>query len=93
MPLYEYQCPQHGRFEVLEKRLLAEHSCPVCKTICWAVISRPAIIRVRHTEILPYNSVERVESRQRMMQDTATKKALSNYAEQQRYGEGSPYKA
>lgn len=33
MPLYEYKCPKHGKFEVFQFALAGEDSvrCPICK--------------------------------------------------------------
>jgi len=41
MPIYEYYCPQHGKFEELknmEER--ASHPCPQCKQNCTLIPSR-----------------------------------------------------
>lgn len=91
MPIYEYECPTHGRFEIITGVLDDEVSCPHCGQRCKMLVSNVAMVRVHHTEVLPYNDPLRVHDRQRIMKDTAVKKALDRYAESQRYSEGSPY--
>lgn len=42
MPIYEYECPKHGRFEML--RSLSEsdlENCPICKSEVTRVMSAP----------------------------------------------------
>ncbi len=92
MPIYEYDCPVHGRFENINFILEADKSpCPDCGLASKRVPSRIGIIRVHHAPIPDQNDSLRVHDRQRMMKDTAVKKALSDYKESQRYSKESPY--
>jgi len=60
-PLYEYECPKHGRFE----RLVDINQngnpavCPECGETSAKVISRPAVISVQHKERLPLGTGSR----------------------------------
>jgi putative FmdB family regulatory protein len=93
MPLYEYQCLVHGNFESVRNMDDGQASpCPECGQVSPRVLSQPALIRVHHTERLPYHHPLRVDDRRRMMKDPAVKKALSDYAESQRYASGSPFR-
>ncbi len=92
MPIYEYDCPIHRRFENISSiDDTGSAYCPQCHVKCGRVPSRIALARVHHTERLDYNDSLRVHDRQRMMKDTAVKKALSDYKESRRYSKGSPY--
>ena len=91
MAIYEFDCAEHGIFEVILKNPVKDSPCPECGSSSSKVFSAPAIIRVHHTEKLDYNDPLRVYDRQRMAKDTAVKKVLSDFAESQRYAKGSPY--
>lgn len=44
MPLYEYQCPQCGRFELIQKFSdAALTNCPTCGNVVEKLLSAPAI--------------------------------------------------
>jgi len=92
MALYEFSCPKHGIFETILKDIATDSPCPECGRSSSRVFSAPAIIRVHHTEKLDYNDPLRVYDRQRMGKDTAVKKVLKEYAEEQRELPESPYK-
>lgn len=43
MPIYEFECPKHGRFESLENNLIDNLRCPACGKIVPRVPSVPAV--------------------------------------------------
>ncbi len=92
MAIYQFECPDHGIFETILKDVVSNSSCPQCGHCSPRVFSVTAIIRVHHTEKLDYNDPLRVDDRHRMMKDTAVKKALKEYTEEQRELPESPYK-
>lgn len=49
MPIYEYECPEHGLFEELRPMRLsaARALCPACR------VSAPRVLSVTRTGILP----------------------------------------
>ena len=60
MPIFEYECPEHGKFEKIKN--LNDNSteyCPVCGASAQRIMSRPAITRVEHKENLPLGSGSR----------------------------------
>ncbi len=60
MPILEYECREHGRFEQIKYDSdYHMESCPVCHKMCPKVMSRPAIIRFEHKENLPLGSGSR----------------------------------
>jgi len=84
MPIYEFECPEHGRFEVLKTLGSPEtEPCPKCGKESSKVFSAIGFFRIHHTEKLGYNDSLRVYDRQRMMKDTAVQKALSEYKDKQ----------
>jgi len=84
MPIYEFECPEHGSFEVLRTLGSPEtESCPKCDKESRRLISPIGFFRIHHTEKLDYNDPLRVYDRQRMMKDTAVQKALSEYKDKQ----------
>ena len=83
MPIYEYRCPIHDKFEVIQQlNSKKECLCPKCGKESNRVLSRIGFFRIHHTEKLDYNDPLRVYDRQRMAKDTAVKKALSEYKEE-----------
>jgi putative FmdB family regulatory protein len=47
MARYEYECPQHGKFEIersISEPTLREVECPVCKEKARRVFSPPGIV-------------------------------------------------
>ena len=83
MPVYEYECSEHGRFEIMQP-ISADtvQPCPSCGRDSARKLSRIGLAGVHHTEKLDYNDPVRVYDRQKLMQDTAVKKALADYQEQ-----------
>ena len=93
MPIYEYRCPIHDKFEVLQQSRKDEtYICPECGQESPRIFSQIGLVRVHHTEKLDYNDPLRVYDRQRMAKDSAVKKALADYAEEQRELPNSPFK-
>ena len=43
LPLYEYQCPKCGRFELIQKTSETLSSCPTCGSEVQKLLSAPAI--------------------------------------------------
>jgi len=83
MAIYEYQCPEHGTFEVISR--INSNSlcpCPKCGKDSRRLLSSIGFFRVHHTEKLDYNDPVRVYDRQHIMKDTAVRKALSEYKEE-----------
>jgi putative FmdB family regulatory protein len=83
MPIYEYVCPKHGKFD----RVILTDSgdsarCPKCGIVSKRILSAPAVVKVVHNEVLPFDARERVDDRARLMKDTKTKKMLKDYKEQ-----------
>ncbi len=84
MPVYEYRCQFHGIFETLGT-YQDKGYCPMCGKECLRIPSRIGIVRVHHAPIPDQNDPLRVADRNRMLKDTAFKKALDDYKESQRY--------
>jgi len=41
MPIYEYRCPKHGKFEAIRPmEYRASNSCPECEEVCDLIPSR-----------------------------------------------------
>jgi len=59
MPIYEFKCPIHGRFEILSTSGISEYYCPHCQAICRKVISAPAKAHIVHNERLPLGNKSR----------------------------------
>ena len=59
MPLYSYNCPVHGPFDVIQTLGASEASCPRCNKPGQRVVTKPARITVNQTEALPYGSGSR----------------------------------
>lgn len=94
MPLYEYKCPQHGVFEVIQYNTSdVPRFCPKCGAEAKRLFPNIAFARVHHTEKLDYNDPLRVYDRQRMMKDSAVQKAINLYKEEQREKPDSPYRS
>ncbi len=91
MPLYEYLCPQHGAFELLQEGSNGSFPCPICGKSARKVFPLIAFSKVNHNERLPYNSYDRVADRKRMMGEPTVKKAVKAFTEQERSQEYSPY--
>lgn len=82
MPVYEYECPEHGRFELLQDISAGtSRLCPKCGVESNRVVSK-VTFRIVRTERPPYDATERVYDRQRLMRDTKVKKALREYREE-----------
>lgn len=83
MPIYEYECPEHGIFE-LRQGMFADTktACPVCGVECKRVMSAIGHICFEG-RILPWNAPERVEDRRRLMKDTMVQKELRKFKEKQ----------
>ena len=83
MPIYEYKCSAHGIFETI-RSINSEQVClcPQCGRESNRVPSPIGFVRVHHTEKLAHNDSLRVYDRQRMLKDTAVKKALGEYKEE-----------
>jgi len=43
MPIFEYECPKHGRFEKLQKEFTEGSICPECGRLSPKVMSRVSI--------------------------------------------------
>lgn len=57
MPLYEYECLRHGKFEEFQS-MMAEHraNCPECGGIAQRIFSLPATIRMKEKEQLQFGT-------------------------------------
>lgn len=45
MPIYSYECKQHGDFEKMQKISERESApCPVCNEVCEKLISAPKMV-------------------------------------------------
>ncbi len=86
MAIYEYECPDHGRFEILQRDFSVTHPCPLCEQSSPKILSRIGQVKVIHTEQLPFNSWQRIENRQKILKDTSIMKALADYKEERMSG-------
>jgi putative FmdB family regulatory protein len=59
MPIYEYDCPKHGRFEKIKNNRDLVEVCPECNDLCDVVISIPAPAIIIHHQQQPYGSKSR----------------------------------
>ncbi len=85
MPIYEYRCSNCGAIHELLHLIGTEPeemNCMECGHLCTKIFSQIGLVRVHHTEKLDYNDPLRVYDRQRMVKDSAVKKALSEYKEE-----------
>ena len=95
MPIYEYRCPKCGSLYEIRRvsfNQTEEINCLLCSTLCKRVLSKIGFFRIHHTEKLDYNDPLRVYDRQKMVQDSAVKKAVKEYADEQRELPNSPFK-
>ena len=57
MPILEYECLEHGRFEKLKYTYDSNmEPCPLCGKLSQKIMSRPAMGKVTHKENLPLGS-------------------------------------
>lgn len=82
MPIYEYKCPIHGKFESILFNDNFSMPCPLCGEKSQRMLSHIAQIKVIHIEHLPTNAPERIEDRQKLREDTSVKKALKKYRDE-----------
>ncbi len=93
MPIYEYECAEHGIFELVQGIDADNYfPCPQCHSRAVRLFPHIAQIKAIHNERLPFNAPERVEDRHRILKDTSVKKHLADFKEAQRYSSDSPFK-
>lgn len=60
MPIYEYDCPEHGVFELIRGiATIYSELCPLCGSQCLRKVSVPAPPVSRNREQLPYGTGSR----------------------------------
>ena len=59
MPIFEYDCPRHGKFEVIRSDYKKQISCPECGLSSRALITAPARARFVERESLPLGNKSR----------------------------------
>jgi len=68
MPIYEFECPQHGRFD--ELRSFSEHAhpaaCPICAAKCERVVSLCC------APVLPASMVQAIDRNEKSSHEPAT---------------------
>ena len=59
-PIYQYRCPEHGDFELLQPmHAITASICPTCGLGVARVMSVPAKVTVTYSEKLPYGNKSR----------------------------------
>lgn len=73
MPIYEYECPEHGVFE--RERAMAEARspapCPVCDVAARRIISAPNLTALPRSAVLARDRNERSRHEPRVVQREA----------------------
>jgi putative FmdB family regulatory protein len=53
MPLYEFECEEHGTFEKKCKMGVSEETCPICEKPCQKIISKVSFAMGNSTYNVP----------------------------------------
>lgn len=61
MPLYEYECPEHGVFEAMNTmaRSAEPAPCPTCDLRCGRIVSAPRLASMPRAQVLARDRNER----------------------------------